>query len=190
MSVSSVKQTTNKARKSGKGRLKKTRIPLCGQVDYKANWMSLREKLKSLTRDGCPCVPIMTIYNTGGHLFMLQYEYRDVNKSPLSHFNANTPWQWMKYRRWSSDCVKRDSDRVVWFVSIDTHGHSGGIAGLTLKTSGMNYMKCTCRIPRGGMIHVVHTYDSEVKIITEIRPLPLWIFDSIRSREINRGAFV
>jgi hypothetical protein len=187
LSVSSVTETTNKARKSGKVRLKKTRIPLCGQVDYSANLAILKKKLKSLEQNGCPCVPIMTIYNTGGHLFMLQYEYRDVNKSPLSHFNANTPWQWMKYRRWSSDCVRRDSDRVVWFVSIDTHGHSGGIAGLTFKTNKDRY---TCRIPRGGMIHVVDTYNSEIKIITEVRPLPLWIFDSIRSREVKRGVLV
>ena len=170
--------------------MKKTRIPLCGQVNYKASLISLREKLNSLTRDGCQCMPIMTIYNTGGHLFMLQYEYRDVNKSPLSHFNANTPWQWMKYRRWSSDCVKKDSDRVVWFVSIDTHGHSDGVAGLTLKTNNTRKAQYVCRIPRGGMIHVVDTYNNEIKIITEVRPLPLWIFDSIRTREINSGTFV
>ena len=166
--------------------MKKTRIPLCGQVDYKANWIILGKKLRNLTKDGCPCVPIMTIYNTGGHLFLL--EYTQANKlSPLSYFNANTPWQWMKYRRWSSDCVKRDSDRVVWFVSIDTHGHSDGIAGLTFKTNKDRY---TCRIPRGGMIHVVDTYNSGIKIITEVCPLPLWIFDSIRSREIKRGVLV
>lgn len=166
--------------------MKNVRVPLCGSVDYSMNLADLKRRLESLKHGNCKCVPIMTIYNTGGHLFLL--EYTQANKlSPLSHLNANTPWQWMKYRRWSSDCVKKDSDRVVWFVSIDTHGHSGGIAGLTFKTNKDRY---TCRIPRGGMIHVVDTYNSDIKIITEVRPLPLWIFDSIRSREIKRSVLV
>lgn len=166
--------------------MKKTRIPLCGQVDYGVSLDILKTKLKSLEQNGRPCLPIMSIYNTGGHLFLL--EYTQAKKlSPLSYFNANTPWKWMRYSCWSSDFVKKDSDRVIWFVSIDTHGHSDGVAGLSLKTVKDRY---TCRIPRGGMIHVVDTRKSEIRIITEVRPLPLWIFDSIRSREINCSAFV